>query len=165
MEKRQVVWNGLKERVKRKKNNDIDLSCCLTKSLLQLHHNAALFNKWKHQISGQCSASITPGNIRKSLYVFSRRGKKNSPEMDNKLFFLLTHLFPMYLSSLYHLKTSENYMVFWCFLGVEKGCIGNKWVNDTCVLSGYRCHCYRSTLHLISDFKMLFWEYFKIRFW
>ena len=28
-----------------KKNNDIELSCCLTKSLLQLHHNAALFNK------------------------------------------------------------------------------------------------------------------------
>ena len=29
---------------------------------------------------------------------------------------------------LYHLKTSENLTVFWCFQGVEKECIGNKWV-------------------------------------
>ena len=29
---------------------------------------------------------------------------------------------------LYHLKTLEKRKVFWCFLGVEKGCIGNKWV-------------------------------------
>ena len=28
-----------------------------------------------------------------------------------------------------HLKTSENYTVLWCFQRVEKGCIGNKWVN------------------------------------
>ena len=27
------------------------------------------------------------------------------------------------------LKTSENLMVFWCFQGVKKGCIGNKWAN------------------------------------
>ena len=26
------------------------------------------------------------------------------------------------------LKTSENRKVFWCFQGVEKGSIGNKWV-------------------------------------
>ena len=26
------------------------------------------------------------------------------------------------------LKTLENLTVFWCFQGVEKGCIGNKWV-------------------------------------
>ena len=30
---------------------------------------------------------------------------------------------------LYPLKTSENHKVFWCFQGVEKGCIGNKWAN------------------------------------
>ena len=29
---------------------------------------------------------------------------------------------------LYPLKTSENVTVFWCFQGVGKGCIGNKWV-------------------------------------
>ena len=29
---------------------------------------------------------------------------------------------------LYSLKISENCKVFWCFQGVEKGCIGNKWV-------------------------------------
>ena len=28
----------------------------------------------------------------------------------------------------YPLKTSENRKVFWCFQGVEKGCIGNEWV-------------------------------------
>ena len=30
---------------------------------------------------------------------------------------------------LYHLKTSDNLTIFWCFQGVEKGCIGNEWVN------------------------------------
>ena len=29
----------------------------------------------------------------------------------------------------YPLKTSENLMVFFMFSRVEKGCIGNKWVN------------------------------------
>ena len=29
---------------------------------------------------------------------------------------------------LYPLKSSENLAVFWCFQGVEKGCIGNEWV-------------------------------------
>ena len=32
------------------------------------------------------------------------------------------------LPFLYPLKTSENRKVFWCFQGVEKGCIGNEWV-------------------------------------
>ena len=31
---------------------------------------------------------------------------------------------------LYPLKTSENLTIFWCFPGVEKRCIGNKWVNE-----------------------------------
>ena len=30
----------------------------------------------------------------------------------------------------YPLKTSENRKVFWCFRGVEKGCIGNEWFNE-----------------------------------
>ena len=29
---------------------------------------------------------------------------------------------------LYPLETSENPKVFWCFQGVEKGCLGDKWV-------------------------------------
>ena len=31
---------------------------------------------------------------------------------------------------LYPLKTSENLKVFWCFYGVQKGCIGNQWVKE-----------------------------------
>ena len=34
---------------------------------------------------------------------------------------------------LYPLKTSENRKVFLCFQGVEKGCIGNKWVDEVLV--------------------------------
>ena len=30
---------------------------------------------------------------------------------------------------LYPLKTSENRKVFWCFQGVEKGCIWDEWAN------------------------------------
>ena len=32
---------------------------------------------------------------------------------------------------LYPLKTPENRKVFWCFQGVDKGCIGNKRVHET----------------------------------
>ena len=31
-------------------------------------------------------------------------------------------------SYLYPLKTSENIKVFWCFQGVQKGCIESKWI-------------------------------------
>ena len=31
-------------------------------------------------------------------------------------------------SFLYPLETSENRKIFWCFQGVEKGYIGNKWI-------------------------------------
>ena len=31
---------------------------------------------------------------------------------------------------LYSLKTSENGKIFWCFQGIEKGCIGNEWLKD-----------------------------------
>ena len=30
------------------------------------------------------------------------------------------------------MKTSGNHKVFGCFQGVEKGCIGNEWVNKKC---------------------------------
>ena len=30
------------------------------------------------------------------------------------------------------LKTSKNLTVFWCFQGLEKRCIGNKWVKILC---------------------------------
>ena len=35
---------------------------------------------------------------------------------------------------LYPLKASEKFTVFWCFQGVEKGSIGNKWVNMEVVI-------------------------------
>ena len=42
---------------------------------------------------------------------------KINPFVPNALFF-------------YPLKTSENRRVFGCFQGVEKGCLGNEWVNS-----------------------------------
>ena len=33
---------------------------------------------------------------------------------------------------LYLLKISENHKLFGCFQGVEKGHIGNKWINADC---------------------------------
>ena len=39
---------------------------------------------------------------------------------------LLTHFLPMHSFS----KPRKHFPVFWCFHGVEKGCIGDKWVNN-----------------------------------
>ena len=38
-------------------------------------------------------------------------------------------------SFLYSLKTSENLTVFRCFQGVEKGCTGNEWVNNSILMT------------------------------
>ena len=44
-------------------------------------------------------------------------------------FIYLTHFFPMHpLSN--PLKTPENLAFFWRFQRIEKGCIGNEWVNE-----------------------------------
>ena len=40
---------------------------------------------------------------------------------------------------LYPLKTSENRKIFWCFPGVEKGFVGNKWVNTYFKVAWKRC--------------------------
>ena len=47
------------------------------------------------------------------------------------VFYFINSLFSPFVPNapfLYPLKTSENLAVFWCFQGVEKGCIGNEWV-------------------------------------
>ena len=46
---------------------------------------------------------------------------------------------------LYSLKTSESRKISWCFQGVEKGCIRNKWVN---------------TLFNLFDVKLSSWMYY-----
>ena len=48
------------------------------------------------------------------------------PLKENSIFMLnpFAHNAPF----LYPLKTLENVTAFWCFQGLEKGCIGNKWV-------------------------------------
>ena len=49
---------------------------------------------------------------------------KNQQEITKRYF----NPFAPNVPFLYPLKTSENLTVFWYFQGVEKGCIGNKWV-------------------------------------
>ena len=50
--------------------------------------------------------------------------------MEKWLFVISFNPFVSNALFLYPLKTSENHTVFWCFQGVEKGCIGNEWVNS-----------------------------------
>ena len=47
---------------------------------------------------------------------------------------------------LYPLKTSENRKIFWCFQGVEKGCIGNEWVSK--LLPIYVIYVSESVMHI-----------------
>ena len=59
---------------------------------------------------------------------------KKNLKIANMLNFLLSgflkfnSFFPN-AAFLYLLKTSENIKIFWCLQGLEKGCIGKKWVN------------------------------------
>ena len=82
--------------------------------------------------------------IRKKLRIWSHLRKKSLIEnlvFCAVLFFIFRisfvlysdlHFFNLFVPNapfLYHLKTSENRKVFWCFQGVPTGGIGNEWVN------------------------------------
>ena len=47
----------------------------------------------------------------------------------SRVFRNIFKLFVLNAAFLYPLKTSEDLKVFWCFQGLEKGCIGKEWVN------------------------------------
>ena len=49
----------------------------------------------------------------------------------SRVFRNIFKLFVLNAAFLYPLKTSEDLKVFWCFQGVEKGCIGKEWVLST----------------------------------
>ena len=51
--------------------------------------------------------------------------------ISSATFFVLMKLFVPNGPFLYSLKISESFTIFWCFQGVEKGCIGNKRVHTT----------------------------------
>ena len=77
--------------------------------------------------------------------LFFNISEKNNDRQTTKIY-SLPHLFLLRIlefllaamlnrfvpnaSFLYSLKTTENRTVFWCFQGVEKGCIGNKCVKS-----------------------------------
>ena len=52
---------------------------------------------------------------------------QNKKKSINKLDIGSTHSFPMHLSL--PSENIENRKVFWCFQGIEKGCIGKEWVD------------------------------------
>ena len=64
-------------------------------------------------------------NVDQSLHVQHKYSRRRVP-------LLIWFIDPFFSNApfLYPLKTSKNLKVFWCFQGVEKGCIGNEWVKD-----------------------------------
>ena len=68
---------------------------------------------------------------------------------ENVLILLLLYFNPFAPNApiLYPLKTLENHRVFWCFLGVEKGCIVNKWVkHQTIILQSLKMVAYQCVI-------------------
>ena len=72
------------------------------------------------------NSEIEVSLILKSKYLFK---KWTSEEWGPLLRLLSFNPFVANAPFLYPQKTSENLTVFWCFQGLEKRCIGNKWVN------------------------------------
>ena len=64
---------------------------------------------------------MLPWNFLKQLILSQTLA--NSYPLDTAL-----NSFVLSAPSIYPLKTLENLTVFWCFRGVEKGCIGKKYV-------------------------------------
>ena len=59
---------------------------------------------------------------------------------------------------LYLLKTLENRKVFWCFRGVEKGCIGNEWVNCNRFTRDVLVDVYNLLTHIVNCPLFLEWR-------
>ena len=75
--------------------------------------------------------SILPNQDQHSFliqcFIAVLRQLQNKKKSINKLDIGSTHSFPMHLSL--PSENIENRKVFWCFQGIEKGCIGKEWVD------------------------------------
>ena len=94
--------------------------CCL--------HYTFLPKKW-------LSAFFLERKLSENTYLYFLYKKTISWRFENYVIILLRshhnlHPFVPYAPFLYPLKTSENRKNFWCFLGLEKGCTGNEWVES-----------------------------------
>ena len=84
------------------------------------------------------------------------------------LFYIIFNVFVPNPPFLYPPKTSDNLMVFWCFQGVEKGWIGNKWVdeNSFTIRKHYvrRFVRFSTKLHKSNTPMWVFFTFFKMYF-
>ena len=106
-----ILWNSVKEHVLHNFGFLAQVNQVVNKDLKDLNLVLAI---WHFQLpysikNGWCWKSL----IRMLLKLWKRQ---------------LTHLFPIHPLSVYR-------KVFWYFQGVEKGCIGNKWVNLVLICS------------------------------
>ena len=72
-------------------------------------------------------------SLSETLYLFGNLFGKISTWVERNYFFRTFNPFLPNAPFLYPLKTRENRKIFWCFPGVEKGCIRNKWVKNASV--------------------------------
>ena len=70
---------------------------------------------------------------RREINPFVHNAPFLCPRKHQKIYECGIILFASNVPFLYPLKVSENFTVFWCFQGVEKRCIGNKWVNTALI--------------------------------
>ena len=70
---------------------------------------------------------------RREINLFVHNAPFLCPRKHQKICECGIILFASNVPFLYPLKVSENFTVFWCFQGVEKRCIGNKWVNTALI--------------------------------
>ena len=71
---------------------------------------------------------FTKGFLLMQIQNEKKKGLKRFFFGEILLFYAYVNTFAPNVPFLYPLKTLENHTIFWCFQGVQKGCIGNKWV-------------------------------------
>ena len=90
----------------------------------------SVFFSYPWSIFNQCLTTVSPKNIGKLEFTDAFRGYRCGTLAENRLIWgqNLFNQFVLNAPLLYPLKLSVNHKVFWCFQGVEKGCISYKWV-------------------------------------
>ena len=119
--------------------------CTHTTWMISMHNQFISYFWWK--LCG--SYSVTGLKLQMLFVIFKSLSHKGN------LKYIATLKFnPFVPSSPFFcpLKTSKNVTVFWCFQGVEKGCIGNKWVNLQCKTRSKMCSVCEIQYIYIEDF-------------
>ena len=111
------------------KNNTLKVSGYQAVKFVNFLKSRLILTSFSHILRSDISENKRGFNVKSSTY-FHMKTKDIGRFLNPHYCTFKTQINPFVPNApfLCHLKTLKNLTVFWCFQGIEKGCIGNEWV-------------------------------------